>query len=135
MMWPVEWQSEWRVAPLPRGAIAASSANIEAFAISASTPDRDASWHWVTFLSRQTTYRLIPARRSLSESEAFEQAVGKEVAAVARFSLEDAIIVSPQYGAALSDDFERFTSAVGQIIEGAMTPAEAMDAAALQSGR
>ena len=134
MMWPVEWLSEYRVAAPPRGSVAASTATLEAFAISAETTHRDACWLWITFLSRQMTYRLMPARVSLAESEGFEQLVGEEVAVAARISLEGAIMISPQLSTRLGDEYQTFTKAIDQIVEGAMEPDEAMDWALRQAG-
>jgi ABC-type glycerol-3-phosphate transport system substrate-binding protein len=134
MMWPVEWLPAWRVAPPPRGAFAASTADLEAFAISRQTPYPDACWRWVSFLSRQMTYRLVPARRSLAESDEFEDALGEEIAIAARHSLENAVMFSPQLDTRLGDDLALLRQAIANVIEGEMTAPEAMDWAALQSG-
>jgi hypothetical protein len=135
MMWPVEWLSEWRVAPLPQGSLAASSASLEAFAISAETLHRDACWQWITYLSRQMTYRLVPPRRSLAESEEYEQALGEEIAEAALISLESAVTFSPRIWTALANEYGAFVGALDQIVEGTMQPREALDAAAVKVGR
>jgi len=126
--WPVEWFVNWGMAPLPRDAQSATDTWAEGYAISSETPYPDACWQWILFLSEQTTDRLMPARRSLAESTAYGQQVGSEVAAVARASVENAVLVSPwtwtEFGGALDDIFEQ---AVDQIISGASTPREAMD--------
>ena len=132
MMWPVEWLSAWRVAPLPQGSLAASTASLEAFAISADTPYPDACWLWITFLNKQMTYRLMPPRRSLVESEQFEQVLGEEVATAARLSLENAVMFSPQLWTRLGGELDTLTKAVDQIIEGTMTADEALDWASTQ---
>jgi ABC-type glycerol-3-phosphate transport system substrate-binding protein len=76
------------------------------------------------------TYRLVPARRSLAESEEFERVVGKEIADVARASLDDAVLFGPTLWTHLGPDLDVFTEAVGKIVAGEMTAAEAMDWAA-----
>jgi len=134
LMWPVEWLSEYRVAPPPQGSSPASTASLEAFAISSDTTYRDACWLWISYLSKQMTYRLMPARRSLAESEEYELAVGEEVSAAARISLENAVMFSPRLSTRLGAEYEAFTKAIGHIIEGTMTADEAMDWARLQTG-
>ncbi len=128
LMWPVEWTTDWGMASLPRDARAATLAWVEGYAISAQAEHPDACWEWIRFLSGQLHYRLAPVRRSLAESEAFEQAVGDEMAAVVRDSLESALLLSPQlwvgeFGAAL----EAFDRAVTAVTEGTLEPWEALE--------
>jgi multiple sugar transport system substrate-binding protein len=127
LTWPVEWFVNWGMVPPPRGAQSATAAWVEGYAISSHTQHPDACWQWILFLSEQTTYRLMPARRSLAESTAYEGRVGDEVAAVARASMENAVVVSPRIWTDYGPATRIFERAVGRILDGDATPQEAMD--------
>ena len=125
--WPVEWFVNWGMAPLPHDEQSAADAWVEGYAISSQTEHPDACWQWILFLSEQMPDRLMPPRRSLAESTAYEQQVGREVAATARSSVENALLVSPWTWAALGEAMNIFERAVDQIINGDISPREAMD--------
>jgi ABC-type glycerol-3-phosphate transport system substrate-binding protein len=64
------------VAPLPTGARASTEFALRAYYISAGTGEAEACWQWCAFLSgRPETVRLLPARRSVAESFAWQQQV------------------------------------------------------------
>jgi ABC-type glycerol-3-phosphate transport system substrate-binding protein len=69
----------------------------------------------------------MPARRSLAESSDYEELVGAEVAATARASIENAIIVNPMNVGQFGDIMDDFGEALSDILQGFKTPAEAMD--------
>jgi hypothetical protein len=94
--WPVEWFFSWGMAPLPRDVTSITQAQVEAYVIYAGTEHPDACWEWITFLSRQMLYRLMPARKTVAESSAWGQGVGQDVAAVARASMENAVLIQQQ---------------------------------------
>jgi multiple sugar transport system substrate-binding protein len=130
LMWPVRWRFNWGMAPLPHEAQAATMADVEGYAISSQTRHADAAWRWIAFLSQQMGSRLIPARKSLAESVAYEQSVGSDVAAVARASIEAAVIVDQ--GAVVSqfeEAVEVLTEALQEIISGNSEPQAAMERA------
>ncbi len=123
---PPEWPFDWGVAPLPRGNRSATMALVEGYFISADTQHRDAAWQWISFLSQQLPQRMAPVRRSLAESKEYEQQVGAEVAAVARASMEDALLLSPKL-AEFEDALGVLQRAFSEIAAGRFHPAEAMD--------
>jgi multiple sugar transport system substrate-binding protein len=125
--WPVEWFVNWGMAPLPHDEQSAADAWVEGYAISSQTEHPDACWQWILFLSEQMPDRLMPPRRSLAESTAYEQQVGQEVAATARASLEGALLVSPWTWSALGQAMDIFERAVDRIINGDISAREAMD--------
>lgn len=127
LTWPVEWYVNWMMAPLPRDARSATDAWVEGYAISSQAQHLDVCWQWISFLSQQMTYRLMPVRKSLAASAAYEQQVGGEVAAVARASMEQAVLFSPRIWTEFGAAMDIFEQAVGQIIDGDTTPQEAMD--------
>lgn len=125
----------WGMVPLPRDAQSATLASIEGYFVSSQTQHPDACWQWISFLSEQTPYRLMPARKSLADSTAYEQQVGSDVAAVARASVESVMVPSPrlvEFGGVWGMIFWR---ALDAIIGGRSTPEEAMISAQQEADR
>lgn len=127
LTWPFKWTMGWGMVPLPSDAQSATQATIEGYAISADTEDYNACWEWISWLSEQAPYRLMPARRSLAESSDYEELVGAEVAAAARASIENALIVNPMNAGQFEDILDDFGEALSDILQGFTTPMEAMD--------
>ena len=89
--------------PLFNGRI--SAPNATAMYISRQAANPQACWEWITFLSGHPAQaQSVPARISIAESNAWEQAVGPENAAVFRISLErHAAHSNPTTATAISD--------------------------------
>jgi ABC-type glycerol-3-phosphate transport system substrate-binding protein len=88
------WPMNWGMVPLPRDAHASTLGFVLAYAAAADTQHPQACWEWITYLSHKPPPFVVPARRSLAESNDFRDQVGAEAAAIARASIEDAMIVS-----------------------------------------
>ncbi|MGC9348380.1 MAG: ABC transporter substrate-binding protein [Anaerolineae bacterium] len=91
-MWMGYLSDEWEdlnvgVAPLPRGQQAMTFGSIIGFAISARSENPQASWEWIKFLSEQPPPGLMPARRSVAESDAMANILDSESLAAAQASL------------------------------------------------
>ena len=129
LTWPVEWFVNWGMAPLPRDAQSITQAQIEGYAIYSQTGHPDACWQWIVFLSRQTPERLMPARKSLAESSAYGKLVGEDVAAVARASMESAVLINLGAFVEFEGAMDVFAEAVGDVIDGEATPQEALSEA------
>jgi multiple sugar transport system substrate-binding protein len=128
--WPVEWFVNWSVAPLPRDANQFAGFFVEeGYAISSGTNSPDECWQWINFITTQVHPRLVPTRRSLVESQAYEQIVGENVATVVRQSLEFAVPVSLWQWMSLGSAIDSFNDAVEDVVEGRYTPQEALDIA------
>jgi ABC-type glycerol-3-phosphate transport system substrate-binding protein len=69
----------------------------------------------------------MPARRSLAESSDYEDMVGAEVAAVARTSMEHALVVDVPALEEYAGIMEAYGEALRDILQGHATPMEAMD--------
>ena len=93
--WPVRWQMQWGVVPLPRDQAAATLALVDGYYISARTEQPTASWQWLAFLSEHMPPLNLPARRSLAESDEYAQRVGLDVAEAARAAAGDALLLNP----------------------------------------
>jgi len=120
---------EWGVVGLPRDLQPITLIGAQGYSISAHTQQREACWRWVSFLSQQPPSRLAPARKSILESDAYEQKAGKEVAAAARDSLGNAVMISPRLATFSEVIEETFFPAIDAILEESATPEEALTAA------
>ena len=123
---------EWGVVPLPRDVQSMTLADVQGYFISSHTRHREACWRWITFLSKQPHYRLVPARQSLLQSEEYEQEVGSKVAVAARASMENVVLVTPRLVTFSEIIEEAFAPAIESVVEGAV-PEEAMIAAQAQA--
>jgi ABC-type glycerol-3-phosphate transport system substrate-binding protein len=130
--WPAEWPMRWSVVTLPRGAQAATLTLVEGIYISSQTAHPDAAWKWISFISSKVPSRQTPVRRSLAESFEYEEQVGGEVATVARLSLENALLLSPDL-AEFEEALGLFEQALRSVMEQRSTPMEAMTWAQQQS--
>jgi multiple sugar transport system substrate-binding protein len=88
------WQMEWGIVPLPRDESAFTFGFIYGHAVSADTSHPEACYELLVFLNERMMPYMMPARRSVTESAAFEQQVGAEAASVARASIESMVVVS-----------------------------------------
>lgn len=130
--WPAEWEMRWGTVPLPRDKQSATLTMIEGYFISSQTQHPDACWQWIAFLSKQIPNRRTPVRRSLIGSSAYERKVGEDIAAVARASLEDALLLSPKL-AEFEEALGVFEQALDAILDERATPREAMTQAQRRS--
>jgi ABC-type glycerol-3-phosphate transport system substrate-binding protein len=131
--WPTPWQMNWGIVPMPRGQAMATLASAEGLFISAQCEHPDTAWLWIRFLSRQMSPFMMPARRSLAQSDAFATKVGGDVAMAAQAAMESAMLVNPEllgFEVALGAMTEAFV----QIRSGAVTPEIALTAAQERSG-
>jgi multiple sugar transport system substrate-binding protein len=127
--WRRHWDMEWGVVGLPRDLQSITLIDAEGYFISAHTQQREACWRWVSFLSKRPTSRMAPARRSLLESDAYEQEAGKEIAAAARDSLGNAVMISPRLAAFGEVIDQTLSPAIETILEEGATPEEALTVA------
>ena len=133
LRWPVQWSFEWGLVPMPRDQMPGTLAFTDGLFISTESEHPDVAWQWVRFLSRKMAPAQMPARRSLAESAEYQQLVGRDVAASARATIADAILIYPEvlgFDAAMSAMVEAF----GQIRSGELTPDIAMSAAQEKTG-
>jgi multiple sugar transport system substrate-binding protein len=130
--WDTEWDMRWGVAPMPRDQQSATMTLVAGYFVSRQTEHADACWKWISFISKEMPNRQTPVRQSLAESAEFEQQVGPKIAAVARASMEDALLLSPEL-VEFEEALELFTQAYQTILAGTSTPEEAMRWAQQQS--
>jgi len=133
--WPGEWKMRWGVAPMPRDVQSATPMSVEGYFVSSRAQHPDACWQWISFLSKQPSHRLMPARKSLVESATYEQQIGSQVAAVAQVSMESAMLPSPRLVEFGGGVWEIFWRALDEIASGRSTPEEAMTRAQQEAER
>jgi len=120
---------DWGMVPLPRDVVAFTGAFFEGYAINKESLYADASWKWIFYLSQQIPERLMPARRPLAESVAYEQRVGREIANATRASMENAILASPDMVDQLGNSFTQFMEAVQNMVDNGVPAREALETA------
>lgn len=129
LAWSQQWEFEWGATTVPRDPELASLALVEALAISAQAEQPEACWQWVSFLSQKVPGRLAPARRSLAESQTFEQQAGADVAAAVRASLEHATIIPPDMPAMYNELGPVWDRAIKAVLSGEASAQEALSQA------
>lgn len=133
--WPVDWEVDWGLAPLPQDAFRFAPFWVEeGYAISSGTSTPDECWRWINFITWHINPRLIPARRSLVASDMYVQVVGENVATLVRQSLEYAVPVSIWQWINLGSAIDTFNRAIEDIVERQVSPQEALDAAQERAG-
>jgi ABC-type glycerol-3-phosphate transport system substrate-binding protein len=75
------------VAPIPRGQVPSTIGTVYGIVISSQTPDPNAAWEWVSFISRNPPPALVPLRHSLTEADAVAGRLDAEVIEVGRVSV------------------------------------------------
>jgi len=116
----------WGIAPMPRGKTSAAFASVMGYSILSDAEYPDACWEWISFLTHQVPLDGAPPRQSVVESKAFEEQAGKDVADVARASIEHALFLSPA-GWDIYGTFQLFTEAMHKVTGSDVAPLEALD--------
>lgn len=133
LRWPMEWNFNWGVVPMPRDAMAGTLALAEGLFISSESEHPDVAWDWISFVSRQVPSFQMPARQSLAQSATYEQAVGSDVAAASRAAIGEAILVNPTI-LGFETTLNAMAEAFAQIRSGEVTPEIALTTAQEKSG-
>ena len=120
------WDVNWGMVPLPIGKQSTTSAFASGYVISAQAQAPDACWAWISFLTRQSPRNGMPARKSVTESKEFEDQVGKDVAAVARMSIEHALFLDPS-GWEIYGTFQILNEALRKVLGGTDSAQDAME--------
>lgn len=114
------------IAPLPQNKMRFSVALFNGLVISSSSENPEAAWQWVRFLSGQLRPGSIPARRSVAESSAFNQAVGEANARIARDVVENARLISSFDPQRLMPVMESYLTAVARTVDGMLPAADTL---------
>jgi ABC-type glycerol-3-phosphate transport system substrate-binding protein len=117
------------VVTLPRGHQTATFCVASVHSIWAETEYLEASWQWVDFLSRQLPPRSMPARRSVAESELYEERAGTEVAAAARAAMQSTLVLPFYVQEERLEAIEAFYDAVIHVCDSGSIAQEALSEA------
>ncbi len=123
---------ELDIAPLPRDQIEASLPFVNGYFVSAIAADPQACWRWINYLTHQLPERqVLPVRRSLAESEAYEEMVGKHLIEVYRYILEhDQLALAPRQHDWFIEAYDWLVSeGMINVLKDQMTVTEALDEA------
>jgi multiple sugar transport system substrate-binding protein len=122
-----EWPMEWGMVTLPQGEHPFSFASYTLFTISSQSENPDAAWKWIAFLTEQLPLRLMPARKSVAESDVFKNHIGNEISTVALESIDGVNFLSASMNDEILDGWRTFFDAVGRIVNDNLTLSEALD--------
>jgi multiple sugar transport system substrate-binding protein len=124
--WPAVWKMRWGMSPLPLGEQATIPMFVNGYAISSDTAHPEACWEWIAFMQDQTRvpFDLIPARKSLAESDEYRELVGRDVVDTAQASLGNALPLSPALFEFIN--FDVYGRAINSILTGSSTVEEAL---------
>ncbi|MHB0875384.1 MAG: extracellular solute-binding protein [Anaerolineae bacterium] len=116
------------------GTSAGSLLTTSGYFISANTANREACWKWISFLSGQSEVAQgLPARQSVTESDAYRSLVGDERADAYVATVADAAEASSfqvfEQEIWLGNATLWLTQGYGQVLSGDATAAEAMESA------
>ncbi len=120
-----KWAFRWGVTTFPREGQMIAGVGIGALAISSQTEEPEACIKWIAFVSQQLPGEYAPARRSLAESKAYEQAVGSEIATVVQASMGGVLLTESELGG-MGQALGLFFQAYQPVLEGQVTAFEAM---------
>lgn len=132
-----EREENWGIAPLPRDQNGNTMGSVVGLSIAAETTEPEASWLWVSFMSRQMPRGLMPARKSIAESNAYREMAGGDNAEVGLASLDELIQLNlsleGQLGKTWGSAMNALNTALG-MIRGGESAQVALDAAQEQAG-
>jgi multiple sugar transport system substrate-binding protein len=118
---------------LPASEQPTTIALFEAYAISSEAENPEACWTFIRFLLDHPNPRLVPARRSLAESEAYRNLVGEEAARIGGEAVSRALQISRSQLAAFERVAPLFRKAVEQVVSGLLTADQALEEAQRQA--
>ncbi len=136
--WPdgsnAELRFAWGIVPLPQDRRSTSGAFVLGAAISSQAEHPEAAWKWIAFLGKQAREYAVPVRRSIAESAEFQELVGGDIAAAARATLEDGLVIWPPSAfTRFGDDLDTLRASIRDVLSGRSTAQEAMNWAQRQA--
>lgn len=123
-----EWQSDWRMLPLPKDRAAFTLGEVEGYFISQDASHPLEILKLLQFLSErwEAAGQKLPPRRSLLHEDAYEDALGKDIAAVARTFSENVIIMPAENTPALQMVGGELIKAIKEVVAEDLDPADVL---------
>ena len=115
----MEWHMKWKMLPLPKDRTGIGLGDVEAYYLMKDCEHPKEALKLLRFLADrwEASDKMLPPRRSLADSEAYQEAVGEELATVASMASAKLMMLPSESSAALDKVSEEFTAAVVQIVE------------------
>lgn len=112
------WDFEWQMLPLPQDRAQLGLGDVEGYYITANCAHPKEAIMLLRFLSGrwEAAGRKLPPRRSLINQDPYEDAVGKDVAAIARAFSENVIIMPGEIGPGLEAVSTELIKAIVEIV-------------------
>jgi multiple sugar transport system substrate-binding protein len=115
--------------PLPRDVTSFTVSQMTGLVISAKTESPQTCWELVHFLNDHPVPWMVPARKSLANSQTFMTTLGKEPADAALAAVQGSNWISNFDFRTLNSVIEVFTTAVKSTLDGSASPDQALQAA------
>jgi ABC-type glycerol-3-phosphate transport system substrate-binding protein len=134
-MWPMEWESQGVMLPLPRSQARLSYANVDGTYLLTKSKHRREAWEWMRFLldHQEAAGMMLPPLNSQVDSTQYAERVGKDVAAVARQLTANAILLPGDLDPRLEQVVQLYMGAVKRAVKGDADPQTALDEAQVQA--
>jgi ABC-type glycerol-3-phosphate transport system substrate-binding protein len=134
-MWPMEWESQGVMLPLPRAQAPLSYAGVDGYFLLTKSQHRREAWEWMRFLldHQEASGMMLPPLKSQVNSTQYTERVGKDVAAVARRLTANAILLPGDLDPRLEKVVQLYMAAVKRAVKGDTDVASALDEAQVQA--
>ena len=135
-MWPMEWESQGVMLPLPRSQVPLSYAGVDGYYLLAKSKHRREAWEWMRFLldRQEAAGMMLPPLKSQVNSTQYAERVGKDVAAVARRLTANTVLLLPgDLDSRLDKVIQFYLGAVKQAVKGDADVETALDEAQVQA--
>ncbi len=133
--WPMEWESQGVMLPLPRSQAPLSYAGVDGYYLLTKSKHRREAWDWMRFLlDRQgAAGMMLPPLKSQVNSTQYADRVGKDVAAVARQLTANAILLPGDLDPRLEQVVQLYMGAAKRAVKGDVDAETALDEAQVQA--
>jgi ABC-type glycerol-3-phosphate transport system substrate-binding protein len=133
--WPMEWESQGVMLPLPRSQAPFSYANVDGYYLLTKSKHRREAWEWMRFLldHQEAAGMMMPPLNSQIDSTQYAGRAGRDVAAVARQLTANAILLPGDLDPRLEKVIQLYMAAVKRAVKGDADPQTALEEAQVQA--
>jgi multiple sugar transport system substrate-binding protein len=133
--WPMEWESQGVMLPLPRSQAPLSYANVDGYYLLTKSKHRREAWEWMRFLldRQEAAGMMMPPLNLQIDSTQYAGRAGKDVAAVARRLTADALLLPGNLDPRLNQVIQLFMAAAKQAVKGDTDAETALNEAQVQA--
>ncbi len=133
--WPMEWESQGVMLPLPRSKAALSYAGVDGYYLLTKSKHRREGWEWMRFLldRQEAAGTMLPPLKSQVSSTQYAGRVGKDVATVARRLTANTILLPGDPDPRLEKVVGLYMGAVKRAVKGDTDAETALNEAQVQA--